>query len=87
MRAKEEKQSDLVLTDIGMPGTSGLNLLRTLKTVAPGLPVLLLSGLCELGLALSALQNGAADYLVKPVNAKELTSVVKNHLRPDTQRR
>ena len=85
--SKEEKQSDLVLTDIGMPGTSGLDLLRTLKTVAPGLPVLLLSGLCELGLALSALQNGAADYLVKPVNAKELTSVVKNHLRPDTQRR
>ena len=73
-----------MLTDIGMPGTSGLDLLRTLKTVAPGLPVLeLLSGLFELGLALSALQNGAADYLVKPVNAKELSSVVKNHLRPD----
>ena len=85
--SQEEKQSDLVLTDIGMPGTSGLDLLRTLKTVSPGLPVLLLSGLYELGLALSALKNGAADYLVKPVNAKELTAAVKNHLRPDTQRR
>ena len=85
--SQEEKQSDLVLTDIGCRGQAGSICLRTLKTVSPGLPVLLLSGLYELGLALSALNNGAADYLVKPVNAKELTAVVKNHLRPNTQRR
>ena len=85
--SKSEKQTDLMLTDIGLPGASGLDLLQTVKIVAPELPVILLSGLYELGLALTALKNGAADYLVKPVNAIELTRVVNNHLQPDTQRK
>ena len=85
--SKSEKQTDLMLTDIGLPGASGLDLLQTVKMVSPELPVILLSGLYEVELALTALKNGAADYLVKPVNAIELTGVVNNHLRPDTQRK
>ena len=74
-----------MLTDIGMPGATGLDLLKIVESVAPDLPVILLSGLYEQRLALAALKAGAADYLVKPVNPKELTSVVANHLRPDTK--
>ena len=82
-----EERTDLMLTDIGMPGTSGLDLLQTVKAVSPDLPVILLSGLYEVDLALTALKNGAADYLVKPVNATELAGIVNNHLQPETQRR
>ncbi len=85
--SQSDKRNDLMLTDIGIPGTSGLDLLQTVKTVCPELPVILLSGLYEQRLALAALKNGAADYLVKPVKAGELTAIVRNHLRPDTQRR
>ena len=56
--SQSERKIDLMITDIGMPGTSGLDLLQTVKTVSPELPVILLSGLYEQRLALAALRNG-----------------------------
>ena len=78
-----ERPVDLVLSDINMPGLDGIEFLRTVKTVSPDLPVILVSGLYELTLALDALKSGAADYLYKPVKPKQLLDMVAKHLRPE----
>src|ERR1039458_8089725 len=46
--ASVQEPPDLVLSDIDMPGMSGMELLRTVRTVSPDLPFILISGLCEL---------------------------------------
>lgn len=78
--ASGESRADLLLSDIHMPGMSGLDLLRTVKTVAPQLPFILISGLCDLPLARSALRAGANDYLLKPVRPADLLGLVTKHV-------
>jgi DNA-binding NtrC family response regulator len=53
----------LVISDINMPGMSGVELLRTVKAVTPDLPFILLSGLYEKSIAIDAVRTGATDYL------------------------
>ena len=81
--ASSSERTDLVLTDINMPGMGGVDLLRTVKTVLPELPVILISGLYEVGLAIEALKGGAADYLLKPAQPEEVARLVAQHLEPD----
>jgi putative nucleotidyltransferase with HDIG domain len=78
--ASGEEQPDLLLSDIKMPGMSGLDLLRTVRTLVPELPVILISGLCDLPTAQAALRAVATDYLLKPVRPAELLELVAKHL-------
>jgi putative nucleotidyltransferase with HDIG domain len=74
------KQSvDLLFSDINMSGMSGLHLLRTVRTVSPKLPFILISGACDLALAKEALRAGATDYLLKPVLPGEVLRLVATH--------
>lgn len=75
----------LMLTDISMPGMDGMDLLRTVKTVSPDTPVILISGLYELALAIEALKGGASDYLLKPANPNDVIRLVSRHLGPDAR--
>lgn len=75
-----DKPVDLLLSDVNMPGMSGLDLLSTVKTVAPGLPFILVSGACDLPVARGALRAGATDYLLKPVRPADLLCLVSKHL-------
>ena len=75
---------DLVLTDISMPGMGGLELLRHVHRLAPGLPVVLISGLYELTTALEAVHSGAADYLLKPAKPSDVLDMVARHVNPAT---
>jgi putative nucleotidyltransferase with HDIG domain len=77
---------DLVFSDIGMPGISGIDLLQTVKAVTPTTPVILVSGLYRQELGLSALLSGAADYLFKPVRPKAILEMVQRHLGPQVGR-
>lgn len=77
---------DLVFSDIGMPGISGIDLLQTVKTVAPTTPVVLISGLYRQELGLSAMLAGAADYLFKPVRPNAVLEMAKRHLGPQVGR-
>jgi two-component system response regulator FlrC len=83
--ATGEGQVDLLLSDLNMPGLSGLDLLRTVKAVAPDLPFILLSGMCDLPLAQKAMKAGATDYLLKPVRPADLLTLVSRHLTPGGQ--
>ncbi|HWE52032.1 MAG TPA: HD domain-containing phosphohydrolase [Bryobacteraceae bacterium] len=78
--ASGEERADLLLSDINMPGMSGLDLLRTVKVVSPGLPFILLSGACDLPMAQSALRAGATDYLLKPVRPADLLGIITKHV-------
>jgi len=71
----------LILSDINMPGMSGVELLRTVKAVAPWIPLILISGLYERAEAVAAVHIGAAGYLLKPALPGEIASLVREHLR------
>ncbi|MBW3554448.1 MAG: response regulator [Gemmatimonadetes bacterium] len=71
---------DLVLTDIHLPGLSGVELLRLLLTHSPLRPVIMITGDADEGLARRALGYGAAGYLLKPFELFELDATVQQAL-------
>jgi signal transduction histidine kinase len=69
---------DLVLSDLGLPDSQGLPTFLSLKAYAPRLPIVLLSGLGDEEVAVTALQLGAQDYLVKSqVNGQLLVRALR----------
>jgi len=77
---------DLVFSDISMPGLDGIDVLRTVKSVTPTMPVVLISGEYEAATGLDALRSGAADYLYKPVRPAAIVEMAQKHLGPNVQR-
>ena len=65
-----------VLTDVRMPGLSGMDVLRQVKKLSPATPVIMLTGHGTIEDAVSALKQGAFDYLMKPFSAQQLTDVL-----------
>ncbi|MCD7984625.1 MAG: response regulator [Desulfovibrio sp.] len=62
----------VVVMDVRMPGMDGLETLRRMKTKAPALPVILLTGHACMGVAVQGMDLGAYDYMLKPVSISEL---------------
>lgn len=78
---KIEKSSyDLVITDLMMPKTSGMELLEIVKENYPELDVIMITGYASIDSAVKATKLGAADYLPKPFTPDELTEVTKKVL-------
>ena len=67
---------DVVLTDIRMPGLTGVELLRRIKEEAPDAVVILLTGYASLETAIESLRLGAHDYLVKPSSSQDIRTSV-----------
>jgi putative two-component system response regulator len=74
---------DLILLDGNMPGMDGFEVVKRLKSEARTrtIPTIMVTGLGDKESRLRALENGAEDFLVKPVDRNELWSRVRNHLR------
>lgn len=72
---------DLLILDVMMPGESGIELARTLRREASGVPVLFLSALADPGDRIAGLQVGGDDYLAKPFEPRELVLRLQNLLR------
>ena len=72
---------DLVISDINMPGKSGLELLREIKRQCPGMATLMVSGVKDMETSDSAISLGAYDYILKPFQKKQVLISVKNALR------
>jgi DNA-binding NtrC family response regulator len=68
---------DLVITDLKLPGQSGLDLLSYVKAQEPDLPVIMITAFGTIENAVEAMKKGAFNYLTKPVNADELLTVVR----------
>jgi len=63
---------DVVVTDLQMPGLSGIELMRKLREQDRDLPVIVVTGFAEVDPAIEAMRAGAHDYLLKPVNVNAL---------------
>src|SRR5437016_3784134 len=72
---------DLVLTDVRMPGMSGLELLAEIVRTRPGVGVLMLTACDDLTLAVNAMRIGALDYILKPFRLAEVTLNVQEALQ------
>ncbi|RJQ50092.1 MAG: response regulator [Nitrospiraceae bacterium] len=71
----------VVLTDIKMPGVSGIELLEKIHALNSHLPVILMTGYAELGLAVDAIRKGAIDFIMKPSHPDYLVHAVKKALQ------
>lgn len=80
LREFTEKSPALVITDIRMPGLSGLDLLSRIKALNPDTPVVLITAFGTVGDAVGAMKLGAADYVLKPLNSEELKVNVQRAL-------
>ena len=80
LQALEAEAPDVVITDIRMPGTDGLTLLKALTEQVPGLPVIIMTAHSDLDSAVAAYQGGAFEYLPKPFDVDEAVAVAKRAL-------
>ncbi|MDR0410148.1 MAG: sigma-54 dependent transcriptional regulator [Spirochaetaceae bacterium] len=71
---------DLAIIDLRMPGMNGDELLKRIKTVTEGIPVIVLTGHGTVKDAVEAMRNGAWDFLTKPVDIDRLSILVKRAL-------
>ncbi len=71
---------DLVLTDLKLPGPSGLELLDEIRTAHPTLPVVVITGYGTIQTAIEAIRKGAADYILKPFDNDSLELVLRKTL-------
>ncbi|HMI53880.1 MAG TPA: sigma-54 dependent transcriptional regulator [Candidatus Saccharimonadales bacterium] len=72
---------DLILSDVVMPGKSGLELLEDLKNAGVKTPIVLISGQANIEMAVKATKLGALDFLEKPLSTDKLLLTVENALR------
>ena len=71
-----EAPVDMVISDVNMPGMSGHELLAEVQRLYPGLPMMLITAYGQISHAVSAMQSGAIDYLVKPFEPQVLVEAV-----------
>jgi two-component system response regulator AtoC len=69
VRAAREEPLDVVLTDLRMPGTDGMTVVRTVRTEQPDVEVIVLTAFGDVATAVEAMKLGAYDYLQKPVSS------------------
>ncbi|HKL26346.1 MAG TPA: sigma-54 dependent transcriptional regulator [Desulfuromonadales bacterium] len=72
----ETRDFDLIITDLKMPGMSGLEVLQAIKSEHPDLPVILITGYAAIDNAVEVMKSGAADYLAKPFANEEILQKV-----------
>ena len=75
-----EGEFQLVISDITMPGMSGLDMIPHVKALTPDTVVVMISGMQTVESAIGALRLGAFDYLMKPFDLRQVEAVVKRAL-------
>jgi len=76
-----EHAVDLLITDVWMPGRSGVELLKRVRAEMPYIPVLIMTGRPEVNAAVECLKLGAVDYLQKPLDLERVVAVVEEALK------
>jgi len=78
-----------IISDVRMPGLSGIDLLKRLKELDVGMPVIIVTGHGDVPLAVEAMKFGAVDFLEKPFDDEVLVAAVRSALahQEDTSRR
>lgn len=76
----QEKDFDVVLTDLMMPGISGMDVLREIKKIKPRTRVIIITAFATIESAVEAMKMGASDYISKPFKINEVQVTVKRAL-------
>jgi signal transduction histidine kinase len=79
--ALKAAEVDVVISDIKMPGMTGIDLLDRIRSDRPDLPVILMTGYADLDSAVSAVKKGAFDFIIKPYKADYLLHAVEKAIR------
>ena len=79
--AVEERFYDLIVMDVRMSQVGGIEALRRIKELSPGIPVIIMTAYASVNTAVDALKSGAYDYLTKPLDIDELKILVGKALR------
>jgi len=80
LKKYEKEKFDLLLVDMKMPGMSGLDLLSKIRAIDNDALIILITAFASVPTAITALKNGAFDYVTKPVDPDELAHLVKKAL-------
>ncbi|HZP69528.1 MAG TPA: response regulator FixJ [Pseudolabrys sp.] len=78
-------QSGCIVTDVRMPEVTGIELLRHVMATKPHLPVIVMTGMGDIALAVDAMKTGAIDFLEKPFEDGPLLSAVKTAVRREEE--
>lgn len=81
--AIKKESFDLILTDLRLPDSDGIGLMKEFKDSYPDIPVILMTGYSDVNTAVKAIKNGAADYISKPFNPDEVLLVITNALQSE----
>ena len=73
-------QSGCIITDVRMPGLSGIDLLRRVKDIGILLPVIVITGHGDIPLAVEAMKSGASDFIEKPIDDEVMLAAVRKAL-------
>jgi DNA-binding NtrC family response regulator len=76
----QQKEYDLIITDLKMPGMSGFEVLSAVKSLQPDVPVIMVTGFATVETAVEAMKSGAVDYIVKPFTPDQILEKVNRAL-------
>ena len=82
----ETENPQLILTDIRMPGPSGIDLLDKVKELRPDIPVIIMTAHSDLDSAVESYEHGAWEYLPKPFDIEEAVSMVQRATATDDEK-
>jgi len=72
-----ENSIDLVITDLMMPGISGIDFIKAVREYDPDLPVIMITAYPSIDIAVNAIKEGASDFITKPFNLDHISLVVR----------
>ena len=80
LKVASESPFDIVLLDVRLPDGNGLDLVRTIRQEGASFPVVVLTAFGSIPNAVSAMRDGANDYIEKPVDLDQLTFIIERNL-------
>jgi len=81
IQAAQASKFDAVVSDIFMPDGDGLEVVRSLRTISPKIPIILITAQGSVELAVRAVSEGATDFIAKPFEVAALAALVRRHLK------